>query len=84
MRDRSKMMDFSMDDVLNAVGLQRAQHDALLTSTILPAAGLFGAGLLIGAGLGLLFAPKPGREIREEIGERFRSSDAETPAEATV
>ena len=84
MSDRSKMMDFSLDDALDAVGLQRAQHAALLTSTILPAAGLFGAGLLIGAGLGLLFAPKAGRETREDIGDRFRTSDAETTPAAVA
>ena len=31
---------------------------------------LFGAGVLVGAGLALLFAPTSGRELREEIGER--------------
>jgi len=31
---------------------------------------VFGAGLLVGAGLALLFAPSSGRELREEIGER--------------
>ena len=32
--------------------------------------GLFAMGILVGAGLALLFAPKSGDELREEIGER--------------
>jgi hypothetical protein len=30
----------------------------------------FGLGVLIGAGLGLLFAPRPGHELREKLGEQ--------------
>ena len=33
-------------------------------------AGMFSVGVLVGAGLALLFAPKPGHEFRREIGER--------------
>lgn len=40
-----------------------------LTTTVLPALGVFGAGLLVGAGLGLLLAPKSGRELRGEIAD---------------
>ncbi|MBX3024151.1 YtxH domain-containing protein [bacterium] len=35
-----------------------------------PSLALFGAGLLVGAGLALLLAPTSGRELREEISER--------------
>ena len=37
---------------------------------LVPSVALFGAGLLVGAGLALLFAPSSGRELREELGER--------------
>ena len=55
------------DDVLARLGLQTRMTT---TDFIMPALGLFGAGLIVGAGLGLLFAPRPGHEMRAEIGRR--------------
>jgi hypothetical protein len=57
----------SAEDLLHALGLhaRRSQGSAIVSSVT-----LFGAGLLVGAGLALLFAPSSGRELREEIGER--------------
>jgi YtxH-like protein len=55
----------SAEDVIRALGLEtRGRTD------LVPSVALFGAGLLVGAGLALLFAPTSGRELREEIGER--------------
>lgn len=51
---------------------------------LVAALGAFGAGVIVGAGLALLFAPKPGRQLRRELGEkveRTRSSgDGESRA----
>jgi hypothetical protein len=55
------------DDVLARMGLQTRMTT---TDFLMPALGLFGAGLVVGAGLGLLFAPRPGHEMRAEIGRR--------------
>lgn len=55
----------SRDDVLAAIGLQSRRNAADL---VMPAIGLFGVGLVVGAGLGLLFAPKSGAQTREVIG----------------
>lgn len=55
----------SRDDVLAAVGLQTRRTAA---DMVLPALGLFGVGVLLGAGLGVLFAPKSGAQTREAIG----------------
>ena len=52
------------EDILNSLGLQYIPERS---DTILPAMGIFGAGILVGAGLGLLFAPKPGRELRDDL-----------------
>ena len=52
------------EDILNSLGLQSIPERS---DTILPAMGIFGAGILVGAGLGLLFAPKPGRELRDDL-----------------
>jgi hypothetical protein len=61
--------DITTDDVLSALGLQtrRSTGDYLL-----PALGIFGVGLLVGAGIGLLFAPKAGYDLRQQIGSRIR------------
>jgi len=41
--------------------------------------GVFAIGLLVGAGLGMLLAPKAGRELRDDLRDRLRRvpSDAE-------
>lgn len=54
------------DDVLASLGLQRK---SAASDYVLPALGIFGAGVLVGAGLGLLFAPKPGVELRTVLGQ---------------
>ena len=64
------------DDILEMMGLQtKSSTTAWLAGTL----GTFGVGLLVGAGLGLLLAPKPGRELRDDLRDRFRRvpSDAD-------
>lgn len=57
----------SKKDIANAVGLE-ARPSA--TGEMLAAFGIFGTGLILGAGLALLFAPKTGHEIRHDIAEK--------------
>jgi len=52
------------EDILNSLGLQSIPERG---DNVLPAVAIFGAGILVGAGLGLLFAPKPGRELRDDL-----------------
>lgn len=54
---------------LSSIGLQPRRTAA---DYVLPALGLFGVGLLVGVGLGLILAPKPGVELRGDIGRRVR------------
>ena len=35
--------------------------------------GLFAVGVLVGAGLGMLFAPKRGEEMREQVSDAWRN-----------
>jgi len=63
------------EDVINAIGLASRRST---TTDFASMIGVFGAGLLIGAGLALLFAPKSGEELRRELGERMSSSESET------
>lgn len=59
----------SMGDILGAFGVRRrpSTFDSIAT-----AIGLVGTGLVIGAGLGLLFAPRAGRDTRLQIAEHAR------------
>jgi hypothetical protein len=67
--DKLKNMD--KDDFLNMLGLetQRSTVDYLI-----PALALFGVGLLVGTGVGLLVAPRPGRELRADLGRRLQEA----------
>ena len=71
-----ELRNLDKDDILEMMGLQtKSSTGAWLAGTL----GTFGVGLLVGAGLGLLLAPKPGRELREDLRDRFRRvpSDAD-------
>jgi len=57
----------SKHDVANAVGLEARSS---MTGDLLSAFGIFGTGMLLGAGLALLFAPKAGHETRHDIAEK--------------
>ncbi len=67
----STLKNLDGDDVLGWVGLQgrRTALDALL-----PSLGIFGVGLLVGAGVGLLLAPKSGQELREDLRTRIQGA----------
>src|SRR5262245_27315681 len=55
------------DDLLRYVGLQqRAANDAAFSMI-----GAFALGTVVGGALALLFAPKPGHQLRHDLGERL-------------
>jgi hypothetical protein len=76
----------SKEDIAAALGRQaRGNGDGDMFAAL----GIFGAGMLIGAGLALLFAPKPGPELRQdladrfnEVGERFTNRSHSTPGQS--
>jgi hypothetical protein len=63
-----KKMD--KDDLLNMIGLETRKET---TDYLLPALGAFTAGVLLGVGVGLMLAPKPGNELRNDLRNRFQS-----------
>jgi hypothetical protein len=65
---RKSLPDVDKDDLLELIGVEsrRSTGDKLATSL-----AIFGAGVLVGAGLGLLLAPKPGRELRTDLRHRL-------------
>ncbi len=63
-----KMMGYDIEDVLELAGLQRRPS---ILGSFLPALGLLAAGAVIGAGLGLAFAPSSGRRLRQDVSGRL-------------
>jgi hypothetical protein len=57
------------DDVLHRLGLE--EHTP--TSDFFTGLGLFAVGMLVGAGLGMMFAPKPGAEMRNQLSDTIRN-----------
>jgi hypothetical protein len=65
------LREIDKDELLNMIGLQtkRSPGDWLVSSL-----AIFGVGVLVGAGVGLLLAPKPGRELREDLRSRLQGA----------
>jgi hypothetical protein len=62
------MRDVTKDRILGALGLTPKPSPV---SEVLGVAGIFALGVVVGAALGLLAAPKPGRELREDLRHRL-------------
>lgn len=58
--------DFGVDDVLDALGLQRRE------SHLGGMLGMFAAGAIVGGLVALMLAPQPGAELRSRIGNKVR------------
>ena len=78
MRTLSDLRNMDKDDLLGLLGLetQRAPVEQWL--------GSFAAGLLIGAGLALLFAPRAGSQLRADLKGRIQRLPAPRPSESSV
>ncbi|MDP2313941.1 MAG: YtxH domain-containing protein [Pseudomonadota bacterium] len=63
-----KMKSLDKDDFLNMLGLESKRNPV---DYMVPALALFGVGVLVGTGIGLLVAPRPGRELRADIVQRL-------------
>jgi hypothetical protein len=81
------LRNMDKDDILDMLGLEtKSSTGAWLAGSL----GTFGVGILVGAGIALLLAPKPGRELREDIRGRFKRNgedrelpNGESPREST-
>ncbi len=69
------LKDMDKDDFLGLIGLQTKRS---FTGELLGTLGTFGIGLLVGAGVALLLAPKPGRDLRHDIRTKIRHGKADS------
>ena len=61
--------ELDRDELLQRVGLERRSPGGDFFTGL----GLFSVGVLVGAGLGLMFAPKPGEQFRAALNEAWRN-----------
>ena len=64
----SNTYDSGVSNALDRLGLEQKRDP---NDLILPAIGVFSAGLVVGAALGVLFAPKGGNELRGDLLHRL-------------
>lgn len=65
-----QLKKMNRDEILGALGLaSKASTTRWMASNL----AVFGVGLLVGASAALLFAPKPGRDLREDVSNKFRN-----------
>ena len=79
-----KMNWNNAEKFLDALGLEIKRESS---SSFFGTAGIFAAGCLTGAALGLLFAPKPGAQLRQDVNQKigsFRRAASRTEAEPAV
>jgi hypothetical protein len=72
--------DFDKEDFLGLLGLE-AKHS--FTNRLLGTLGTFGIGLLVGAGVALLLAPRPGSELRHDLRVKLHRDGKGTVANGT-
>lgn len=65
---RKNFRDMDSQRVLEMIGLERRRSPA---RRLVPLFALFGAGILVGVGVGMMVAPRRGRELRDELKEKF-------------
>ena len=73
------LKNLDRDSVLSSLGLRERPE---VPDQLLPALGIFTAGLLVGACMGLLMAPKSGRSMRRQL--RRGATDIVDKAQETV
>jgi hypothetical protein len=68
---RRALSDIDSDDVLEKLGLEGRRTTV---DKVMPALAIFGAGVLVGVGIGLILAPKPGSELRGELQSQLKKA----------
>lgn len=66
-----KIKGLDKDELLNMLGLETRRNTV---DYLVPALALFGVGVLVGTGIGLLVAPRPGKELRDDLATRLHNA----------
>jgi len=74
------LRNMDKDDLLNLVGLESRRT---MADAVVPTLTAFSVGVLVGVGIGLLLAPKPGSELREDLRNKLGRGDATGPTAGT-
>jgi hypothetical protein len=69
MKDFRKLGNIDKNRILEVLGLETKRSTSSWMAGML---GTFGVGMLVGAGVALLLAPKTGRELRGDLRDRLR------------
>lgn len=77
---RGSVRDY-VDEALASYGYSRRMGGL---ASVLPLAGAFGAGVAVGTGIGVLVAPRSGKETREMLGQRLRDLATKLASEEAV
>jgi hypothetical protein len=80
LKDLRKLGNIDKDDILNMFGLETKPSKAVWVAGAL---GTFGVGMLVGAGIALMLAPKAGRELRNDIRQRMQRGPEDASHMAT-
>lgn len=70
-RDLKALKKLDGDDVLGAIGLQRRDS----TDWLVPTLTAFSIGVVVGVGVGMILAPKPGAQLRSDLRSRIGGGD---------
>ena len=76
---KKSLQDLDRETLLELVGLERRRSTA---QRLVPVFALFGTGILLGVGVGLMLAPRPGRELRHDLRARMgkgKGKEKESP-----
>ncbi len=90
------MTNLTMKDLIDAfAGAKETARDTMPTreqllssfgvkpaDDMMSSFGIFAAGIVLGAGLAVLFTPRPGSEVREAIGEKISNLRTASAADA--
>jgi len=75
-----ELRNLDKDDILEMLGLETKRSTGAWVAGTL---GTFGVGLLVGAGIALMLAPKAGRELREDIRDKLRRTPGDLEESVT-
>jgi hypothetical protein len=81
-----KMQDIKNMDKNDFLGILGLETKHTFTNQLLGTLGTFGIGLLVGAGVALILAPKSGNELRQDLRKKLHcgcKDDASDGGEAT-